>query len=687
MKIKSLLIGMLACTALVGCSDDDVLNNAEQENQQVEKMQAYMSFSIASSINSSRGMTGEGTTTGDNHGNQEHSGHENDGTTAENKVNSILIVFYNENESSEDGFSYKFTMTTTTAEDGTPTTASDDSPKYNSYSTRLVPEGTDGYRLESPFALNSLGSYKVLVVLNPSSKITSTSASNRATAKEIYDAIIAGSASSVEDIIGSSKNNFMMANRKEITINVSEKNNDPSTAAGKDDAPIEVERVVSKITFRHKAAATDFPKNGIGEIKDGKDLYEITEQKYKTFFTPVNFWYLNPTTGIYDYLTSLYKAYDNHNVVYYVYVDAAGNTTFYKDSGKTHTGDLEGQKDVPANIVTLADRPTEFYYDGSKVEDGTANYYIQLKKFALVNLSKNVYYVRHTSDLLGENPTVKTFGYASTTNYIVEPKTLSKSGMTFTTQPSLAWPTDVTATDYFSNDFITVTNAITNGTGDSYFTSFNSDDQGKVDNDITPTGGIPSSAPSDKEAENVGTLMGYCLENSVVASNQNALTSTGVIFEAQIYDENGEIVSPMFKYDNTLYPSLEALIFATAADDDKEMSPFRDLTDEKFNNGTITKEQLAQRQITVYENGKCYYFSAEIKHFDDNAESKGVMEYAIMRNNIYSLAVNSVDGFGFSSMDIQSGVLNNSTTEQEKVYLTMKAKILPWIVRFNNITF
>ena len=181
--------------------------------------------------------------------------------------------------------------------------------------------------------------------------------------------------------------------------------------------------------------------------------------------------------------------------------------------------------------------------------------------------------------------------------------------------------------------------------------------------------------------------MGYCLENSVVASNQNALTSTGVIFEAQIYDENGEIVSPMFKYDNTLYPSLEALIFATAADDDKEMSPFRDLTDEKFNNGTITKEQLAERQITVYENGKCYYFSAEIKHFDDNAESKGVMEYAIMRNNIYSLAVNSVDGFGFSSMDIQSGVLNNSTTEQEKVYLTMKAKILPWIVRFNNITF
>ena len=58
MKIKSLLIGMLACTALVGCSDDDVLNNAEQENQQAEKIDAYLKFSIASSTNSSRADNG-----------------------------------------------------------------------------------------------------------------------------------------------------------------------------------------------------------------------------------------------------------------------------------------------------------------------------------------------------------------------------------------------------------------------------------------------------------------------------------------------------------------------------------------------------------------------------------------------------------------------------------------------------
>ena len=159
------------------------------------------------------------------------------------------------------------------------------------------------------------------------------------------------------------------------------------------------------------------------------------------------------------------------------------------------------------------------------------------------------------------------------------------------------------------------------------------------------------------------------------------------IFEAKMFDDEGNVVSPMFKWNDNLYPSLEALISATAPDGDKEQSPFRFLTDEKY--GTeITKEWLKkEHNIDVYENGRCYYFSAEIKHFDYGTATKGAMEYAIMRNNIYSLAVDNVNGFGFSSMDIQSGVLNNSTTEQEKVYLTMKAKILPWIVRFNNITF
>ena len=93
---------MLACTALVGCSDDEVLNNAEQENQQTEKMQAYMTFSIASATNSSRGVN-EGTTTGDVDGDEESSGHTNAGTANENNVKQVMIVYYNEDAQSDEG--------------------------------------------------------------------------------------------------------------------------------------------------------------------------------------------------------------------------------------------------------------------------------------------------------------------------------------------------------------------------------------------------------------------------------------------------------------------------------------------------------------------------------------------------------------------------------------------------------
>ena len=52
MKIKSLLIGMLACTALVGCSDD-VIDNIAQENNEVQtKTKGYLSISIASGTSS-----------------------------------------------------------------------------------------------------------------------------------------------------------------------------------------------------------------------------------------------------------------------------------------------------------------------------------------------------------------------------------------------------------------------------------------------------------------------------------------------------------------------------------------------------------------------------------------------------------------------------------------------------------
>ena len=703
MKIKSLLIGMLACTALVGCSDDDVLNNAEQENQQAEKMRAYMTFSIASSTNSSRGV-GEGTTNGDNHGNAEHSGHETAGTTEEQKVNSILICFYNTKEGSTDGFSHLFTMSDNQS----------DSYEYMSgYSTQLVPEG-DGYMFNNPIAINSLGTYNVMVVVNPATSLgTNLNAKTKDDAIIIYNKIKDEFSTSVEDIIGSGKNNFMMANRKPAQIEVKAEHNDPANAAGKDAEAIEVERVVSKITFRPKKLTdTKMPAKLGTEDNDGTNVYKIEETEYKYTIDQDDFWFKD-ADGVYRYLTNLFKAEDPDGNVYWVHIDKDETTgviskELYKQitcpqeddikggdaDDDQYSGSLSTGNSVKAFVVNrVSVQPDTYVYVGSKSQTGNKiPYYVKLTGYTLVNLNNKVYYVRHTST---DMETGSSWGFVNSNNkYIFEPNSKDKSAVTFTSNP-LAWGTG-SASTYYNNDFATVVQGIANGT--YKMNPFGTTGASDVKDYVTPTDpeGLKAETPEDNTT---GYLLGYCLENAVLASKQNALTSTSIIFEAQIYDKDGEALNYMIEWNGSFYKNFLALQQATATDEnDITTSIFWEFADEDYPTTEEGREQwaekLANEGATLYHDGKCYYFSSQIKHFadtneDDKEGGKGVMEFAIMRNNVYSLSVESVEKFGFSSINLESGVLDGdeSGTEQEKLYLTMKAKILPWIVRFNNIEF
>ena len=79
MKIKSLLIGMLACSAMVACSNEDVLENID--NPVVKGDKAY----VVVSIKNANGISSRGTA-----GNPEFS----DGLEAENAVASSTFFFY-----------------------------------------------------------------------------------------------------------------------------------------------------------------------------------------------------------------------------------------------------------------------------------------------------------------------------------------------------------------------------------------------------------------------------------------------------------------------------------------------------------------------------------------------------------------------------------------------------------------
>ena len=62
------------------------------------------------------------------------------------------------------------------------------------------------------------------------------------------------------------------------------------------------------------------------------------------------------------------------------------------------------------------------------------------------------------------------------------------------------------------------------------------------------------------------------------------------------------------------------------------------------------------------------------------------MEFAIMRNNIYSLAVTGINMVGDSAVDPTPGTPDENPTP-ESAQLNVDVEILPWIVRYNDIEF
>lgn len=63
-------------------------------------------------------------------------------------------------------------------------------------------------------------------------------------------------------------------------------------------------------------------------------------------------------------------------------------------------------------------------------------------------------------------------------------------------------------------------------------------------------------------------------------------------------------------------------------------------------NGIVTRNALQPYGTRTYEDATCYY-TWWVRHSNDNDDTKkGIMEYAIVRNNIYKLTVNSIYSLG-----------------------------------------
>lgn len=102
----------------------------------------------------------------------------------------------------------------------------------------------------------------------------------------------------------------------------------------------------------------------------------------------------------------------------------------------------------------------------------------------------------------------------------------------------------------------------------------------------------------------------------------------------------------------------------------------------------------ASFEDTVQEKGEgwgyyCYYFYWN-RHNNNGLNGKmGPMEFAIVRNNVYKLSVTAVNRLGHprNPDNDPDPFKPEEPDEDPRVYLTVDLKVLPWVVRVNEIEF
>lgn len=170
----------------------------------------------------------------------------------------------------------------------------------------------------------------------------------------------------------------------------------------------------------------------------------------------------------------------------------------------------------------------------------------------------------------------------------------------------------------------------------------------------------------------------YCPENCALAPAQKNGYSTGVIFRARIEPYNNvyhltadgilELVTDKTKYPEVLYyfnykfyDSAEALAAAIGI----ASVPAADL------------DIYQARKFEKSDDGYRCYYPYWIRHLDNyNNTVMGVMEFGVVRNNLYRMLITNVSGLGYYELPV-----NPNTPDEGETYLKVVLNVKPWIVR------
>ena len=192
--------------------------------------------------------------------------------------------------------------------------------------------------------------------------------------------------------------------------------------------------------------------------------------------------------------------------------------------------------------------------------------------------------------------------------------------------------------------------------------------------------------------------LAYCLENAALQQQQWKGYLTGVSFKATYTPVAGSITGTnasgtFYRYGGELFATLEALVKAynpgwTPGTKDNLTADILNIKSAQNVNTYLAaladnSEDLSALGVDYFKNGICYY-TYYIRHNNNNKpQEMGVMEFAIVRNNVYKLSINSVTRLGTPGEKPDP----EEPGENGEAALNVNVQVLPWTVRENEIDF
>ena len=206
----------------------------------------------------------------------------------------------------------------------------------------------------------------------------------------------------------------------------------------------------------------------------------------------------------------------------------------------------------------------------------------------------------------------------------------------------------------------------------------------------------------------------YAKENTIPGIDaQKHNVSTGVVFKAELTAGEGASTAVknamsagnrIYVFNNKLYGAWSDVKAAAEAGTDATLqAAYNQAAATIAADATEPKgADAAAAGFTGYsaKDGKYYNYYYYWNRHNDNLDNNvmGIMEFAVVRNNVYKLAVNSISRFGHPTPPDPTNpdpdpepdpdpVDPDDPDESVNYYFNVTVKVLPWTVRINNIEF